>query len=647
MHHGSMGGWWQYLSAEDSNDTNIDRHLLKRVWQYARPYRPRIMIILVAISLSVTLGLLPPLIYRRLIDNTLPTKNYTELNLLALAMIAVPLLSGFIEVAQRFQSSTVGEGLIRDLRQTLYNHVQQMSLRFFTNTKTGEIMARLNNDVVGAQRAVTGTLISIITNATRVLFTLSIMLSLNWRLTIISIAILPLFLVPARKVANRLRDITRQSFDLNAEMNVLMNETLNVSGALLMKLFGRQAATYQEFKASSNAVAEIGVRSAVVGRWFFMALGTISATGTALVFWYGGHLVLTGVFSIGTIIAFAAYLRDLYGPISSLVNARVDFTTSMVSFERVFEVIDLPIEISDTPTAVHLTHPDGRIDFNDVYFSYTPLPDQDALDYHTKLTSINRPYARRQDIYATTSPAIPPHTPDTTQRWTLQNIQFTIKPGQLAALVGPSGAGKTTLTYLLPRLYDPNLGSIEIDGIDLRQIKLDSLSKIIGMVTQETFLFHDTLEANLRYANPHASNYEINKACMASNLTDFIDDLPNGLNTIVGERGYKLSGGEKQRVSIARVILKDPRILILDEATSSLDSRSEALIQSALKPLFVGRTSLVIAHRLSTILASDIIIVIDNGCVVEQGSHQSLLSTNGLYAELYNTQFHGQKGVVP
>jgi ATP-binding cassette subfamily B protein len=646
MFHSGMGGWWQYLSAEDSKDTNIDRHLLKRVWQYARPYRSRIIIILVAISLSVTLGLLPPLIYRRLIDNTLPTKNYIELNLLALAMIAVPLISGIIEVAQRFQSSTVGEGLIRDLRQSLYNHMQHMSLRFFTNTKTGEIMARLNNDVVGAQRAVTGTLISIITNATRVLFTLSIMLSLNWRLAIISIAILPLFLVPARKVANRLRDITRTSFELNAQMNVLMNETLNVSGALLMKLFGRQADTYKEFKNRSNAVADIGVRSAVVGSWFFMALGTISATGTALVFWYGGHLVLTGAFSIGTIIAFAAYLRNLYGPISSLVNARVDFTTSMVSFERVFEVVDLPIEITDTPTAIHLNNPEGRINFNNVYFSYTSLTDQDTLNSHTQLTSIDRPYSRRQDIYATSTPPTTHHKPDEIQTWTLQNIEFTIKPGQLAALVGPSGAGKTTLTYLLPRLYDPNLGSIEIDGIDLRQIRLKSLSKLIGMVTQETYLFHDTLEANLRYANPQATNQEISKACLTSNLTDFIDDLPDGLDTIVGERGYKLSGGEKQRVSIARVILKDPRILILDEATSSLDSRSEALIQSALKPLFVDRTSLVIAHRLSTILASDIIIVIDNGCVVEQGSHQDLLSANGLYAELYNTQFQSQRDIV-
>ncbi len=642
MFHRGMGGWWQYLSAEDSNESNIDRHLLQRVWQYARPYQGRITIILLAISLSVLLGLLPPLIYRRLIDTTLPNKDYTELNLLALGMIAVPISSGIIQVVQRYHSSTVGEGLIRDLRQTLYGHMQQMSLRFFTNTKTGEIMARLNNDVVGAQRAVTGTLISIITNTTRVIFTLSIMLSLNWQLTIISIAILPLFLVPARKVADRLRDITRQSFDLNADMNILMNETLNVSGVLLMKLFGRQSDTYNKFKRRSTAVADIGVRSAVIGRWFFMALGAISATGTALVFWYGGHLVLTGVFTIGTIIAFAAYLRDLYGPISSLVNARVDFTTSMVSFERVFEVLDLPHEICDPKNAHDLFRPDGQIRFDNVYFSYGTHSDSTGLSPSPSLSNIKRPYARRSDMYATNTHTNPPNKAISEHSWTLNNINFTIKAGQLAALVGPSGAGKTTLTYLLPRLYDPTDGCIHIDGFDIKDVSLDSLSQTIGMVTQETYLFHDTLEANLIYAKPEASSREITEACTAANLTEFIGALPDGLATIVGERGYKLSGGEKQRVSIARVILKDPRILILDEATSSLDSRSESLIQSALKPLFIGRTSLVIAHRLSTILAADIILVIENGAIVEKGSHQDLVVQNGLYSELYNTQFHGR-----
>ena len=639
MFHGGMGGWWQYLSAEDGNESNIDRQLLRRVWQYAKPYQHRIVIILIAISLSVLLGLLPPLIYRRLIDSTLPNKNYAELNLLAISMIAVPIISGAIQVAQRYHSSTVGEGLIRDLRQKLYRHMQQMSLRFFTNTKTGEIMARLNNDVVGAQRAVTGTLISIITNTTRVIFTLSIMFSLNWQLTIISIAILPLFLVPARKVANRLRDITRKSLDLNADMNILMNETLNVSGALLMKLFGRQSDTYQKFQRRSNAVADIGIRSAVIGRWFFMALGVISATGTALVFWYGGHLVLTGAFTIGTIIAFAAYLRDLYGPISSLANARVDFTTSMVSFERVFEVLDLPHEIVDSNTPNDLINPNGKIQFDKVYFSYNRDANSADITSSTSLSAITRPYARRRDIYATSSQTKQRTKPGPDQTWTLNNINFTIKPGQLAALVGPSGAGKTTLTYLLPRLYDPTNGSIQIDNIDIKNISLDSLSRTIGMVTQETYLFHDTLEANLRYAKPQATAQQIANACKASNLTEFISRLPDGLETIVGERGYKLSGGEKQRVSIARVILKDPRILILDEATSSLDSRSESLIQSALKPLFIGRTSLVIAHRLSTILAADVIIVIENGSVVEKGSHSRLLGSKGLYSELYNTQF--------
>ena len=410
-----------------------------------------------------------------------------------------------------------------------------------------------------------------------------------------------------------------------------------------MKLFGRQSDTYNKFKLRSNAVADIGVRSAVIGRWFFMALGAISATGTALVFWYGGHLVLTGVFTIGTIIAFAAYLRDLYGPISSLVNARVDFTTSMVSFERVFEVLDLPQEIYDSENAHELSKPDGQIRFDKVYFSYDSHPESSGLSPSPSLSNINRPYARRRDMYAASTQTDPSNKVISEHSWTLNNINFTIKAGQLAALVGPSGAGKTTLTYLLPRLYDPTDGCIQIDELDIKDITLDSLSQTIGMVTQETYLFHDTLEANLRYAKSEATSREITEACTAANLTEFIGSLPDGLSTIVGERGYKLSGGEKQRVSIARVILKDPRILILDEATSSLDSRSEALIQSALKPLFIGRTSLVIAHRLSTILAADIIIVIENGTIVEKGSHQDLLYSNGLYAELYNTQFHGTK----
>ena len=645
------------MASDEKQSADISRRLLNRVWGYARPYRMQILFILTAIGFSTVLALFPPLIYRQLIDHALPKRDIVQLNWLALAMVAGPLLSGLIGVAQRYQSARVGEGLICDLRQELYLHMQTMSLSFFTRTKTGEIMARLNNDVVGAQRAITGTLISIVTNAIQVAFTLSIMLSLEWRLALASMAILPLFVLPARRVGAKLRTITRQSFDLNARMNALMNETLNISGALLMKLFGRQQENMSQFQARSRAVADIGVQQAVIGRWFFMSLGLISAVGTALVFWLGGHLVLQDAFTVGTIVAFAAYLVQLYGPISALANARVDFATSMVSFERVFEVVDLQVEITNSPNATPLHSAEGRVVFEEVSFAYSapnntadPSPikgDPSRHSHHAPIeTVIPRLRAvKRSDpgmYHQATSRGVQPDTdyePYSARQWAVSDVSFAIEPGQLAALVGPSGAGKTTLTYLLPRLYDPTHGRISIDGLDLRNALLESLAGSIGMVTQETYLFHDTIRANLLYAKPHATQTALDTACKAANILEFISRLPDKFDTIVGERGYRLSGGEKQRVAIARVLLKDPRILILDEATSSLDSRSEALIQDAIKPLLLGRTSLVIAHRLSTILAADIILVMDDGKLVEQGTHLQLLAQKGLYAELYATQF--------
>ncbi len=650
MSHAGMSGWWQYITAEEKPDPQVNRQLLLRVWNYAIPYRGRIVSILASIGFTTVLELLPPLIYRQLIDRTLPNRDFQQLNWLALAMVAVPLFTGLIGVTQRHQSARVGEGLICDLRQGLYKHMQTMSLRFFTHTKTGEIMARLNNDVVGAQRAITGTLINIVTNIIQVIFTLVIMLSLNWGLTIISVAILPLFLLPARRVADRLRDVTRRSFNLNAKMNALMNETLNVSGALLMKIFGRQRENMDQFRARSQDVADVGVQTAVIGRWFFMGLGLISAIGTALVFWMGGHLVLRGAFSIGTIIAFVAYLRDLYGPISALANARVDFATSMVSFERVFEVVDLPVEIDESPNARNLTQCKGHVRFQNVSFTYvqpdTLISGNGSQKDIVHLRSQERFGPPGRGHSGGTAGDDPDYAHTTGRYWATENVTFEISPGQLAALVGPSGAGKTTLTYLLPRLYDPTDGSISIDGIDLRNIRLKELSRIIGMVTQETYLFHDTIRANLLYADPTASNADLTAACEAANLMDFITVLHDGFETIVGERGYRLSGGEKQRVAIARAILKNPRILILDEATSSLDSRSESLIQTALRPLLAGRTSFVIAHRLSTILAADVILVMDAGMIVEQGTHTDLLNLDGLYADLYNTQFQSQTPAV-
>ena len=652
MFHSGGGGWWQFVMADEKQRPEVSRNLLRRVAGYARPYTGPIAIVLVSIGVTSLLDLVSPLVFRQLIDHTLPERNASELNLLALALIAIPIVNGLIGVGQRYFSARMGEGLICDLRQALYAHMQRMSLRFFTHTKTGEIMARLNNDVVGAQRAITGTLINIVTNVVTLIFTLAIMLTLEWRLTLIGLVILPLFILPARRVGRLLRAITRESMDLNAQMNAHMNETLNVSGALLVKIFGRQPENLQQFSQRSEKVRDIGVRSAVVGRWFFLGLGLLSALGTAVVFWVGGNLVFQGAFTVGTIIAFGTYLAQLYGPISALVNARVDFATSMVSFERVFEVIDLPVEIGDRREAIELSSVKGNVRFENVSFSYTEeeaaaIKGGDGSDRPRGIARLESQERFGPGMFRMgMSGVLPDYLPVSGRRLAIQNVSFEIKPGQLAALVGPSGAGKTTVTYLLPRLYDPTGGRITIDGYDLRDVRLASLSDAIGMVTQETYLFHDTIRANLLYAKPDATQVELEQACRVANIYDFIKDLPEDFNTIVGERGYRLSGGEKQRVAIARVILKDPRILILDEATSSLDSQSEALIQDALRPLFRNRTSLVIAHRLSTILAADVILVMNEGRLVEQGTHSELLTRDGLYAALYHTQFRRHEGVT-
>jgi ATP-binding cassette, subfamily B, bacterial len=640
MMHGALGGggWWGFIRANEQAQPHVTRDLLRRVAAYARPYTFRIALTLLSIFASSLIGLAPPLLFRDLIDHALPNKDLTRLNLVVVAMLAIPVLDGLNGVGQRWLTSRVGEGIIADLRRSLYEHIQQMSLRFFTNTKTGELMSRLNNDVVGAQRAVTSTLVSIITSAFQLVVTVAIMLSLNWQLTILALLILPLFILPSRRIGRMLREITNQQLDLNMQMNSQMSETLNVSGALLVKLFGRQVDETRKFGERADRVRDIGVRQAMVGRWFFMMLGLASALGTAIVWWAGGYLVLQNAFTVGTIVAFAAYLTQLYSPISSLVNARVDFATSMVSFERVFQMLDLPVEIEDRDKAVALARVRGDLNFEEVSFSYIEEQAQAVEMPRTPIaipqsTAVGRPVPGNGSPEAQILPAVP------TRRYALRGVNFEIKSGQLAALVGPSGAGKTTITYLIPRLYDPTEGRVLIDGNDLRNVTLASLSLQIGMVTQETYLFHDTVRVNLLYAKPDATQDEIERAARAANIHDFVTKLPQGYETIVGERGYRLSGGEKQRVAIARVILKDPRILVLDEATSNLDSESEALIQAALKPLMKGRTSVVIAHRLSTILAADVILVIDEGEVVEQGTHMELLSRDGLYARLYRTQF--------
>ncbi|GAP13383.1 ABC-type multidrug transport system, ATPase and permease component [Longilinea arvoryzae] len=618
--------------------------LLKRVLHYARPYRGLILGMLVLILTSTGLSLLTPLILRDLIDKTIPARNTQRLVWLALGLLLIPSLNGFINVVQRRLSARVGEGVIYDLRLALYANLQRMSLRFFTNTKTGELMSRLNNDVVGAQNAISSTIVNIVTQFVQAAAVLGMMLTLEWRLTLISVVILPLFLIAARMLGNRLRDMARAQMESNARMNAMMSETLNIGGALLVKLFGRQQVEVDRFSQRAAQVRELGVQRAFGGSIFFAIIGLISAVGTAMVYGLGGYFVIQGAFTVGTIVAFGAYLGSLYGALQGLSNAPVEFATSMVSFERVFEVIDLPVELPEKPDAVPLTNVREGIEFKNVSFHYESGDENLLSDVHR--------YGSIENVSAVLSGEAAggedeEAAPKTQARGiALEDISFQARAGHLVALVGPSGAGKTTLTYLIPRLYDPSSGAIYIDGYDLRRLTLQSLSSQIGMVTQETYLFHDTIRTNLQYAKLDATQAELEAACRVANIHNFIQALPDGYDTIVGERGYRLSGGEKQRIALARVILKDPRILVLDEATSSLDSESEALIQDALAKVMAQRTSIVIAHRLSTILAADLILVLDRGRIVESGTHKDLLAREGIYAHLYRTQFRSQDKVI-
>lgn len=644
--HGS--GWFTYLRSGDEKP-KVTWDLMKRVMRYSSPYRREILGMLVTILLTTGLGLLTPLIMRTLIDQTIPSGNLHQLLLLSVALLLIPAFRGGISVWQRRLNAYVGEGVIYDLRVALFSRLQRMSLRFFTNTKVGELMSRLNNDVIGAQNAISNTIVGIVTNIVQSVGVLAVMLTLEWRLTLVSVAILPLFIVAARLLGTRLRDIARNQMEANAQMNAMMNETLNISGALLVKLFGRNKLEVTRFDGRAAHVRDIGVQRAVMGTWFFVIIGLLSAVGTALVYGIGGYLVIRQAFTIGTIVAFGAYLTNLYSALQGLANAPVEFATSVVSFERVFEVIDLPADIEEKPGAHELRNARGELVLEDVSFRYEVKEENLLSDVRRfgRMDNVSAvlsgDHGHRDSTKTDDKPEIGAVQEQVSRsqarEYALQGVSFRVAPGQLAALVGPSGAGKTTLTYLIPRLYDPTSGCILIDGHDLRDVTLESLTDQIGMVTQETHLFHDTIRTNLLYAKLDATRQELEAAAKAANIHNFIMGLPDGYDTVVGERGYRLSGGEKQRIALARVILKNPRILVLDEATSHLDSESEVLIQEALKHVMAGRTSIVIAHRLSTILAADVILVIDRGQVVESGTHQELLAQNGLYAHLYQTQF--------
>jgi ATP-binding cassette, subfamily B, bacterial len=621
--HGN--GWWSYVRYDENQDRpQLNRELLRRVLRYGLAYKKEMVIALVTIVIISLASLVPPLLVGDLIDNAIPSKNLGRVSVLGVGMVLVPLLNGGFGVLQRWASASIGEGIIFDLRCQLFSHLQRMSLGFFTATRTGELMSRLNNDVVGAQQAVTGTFMSLASNTVSVISTLVVMFLLEWRLTLMALVILPVFIGISRRVGKMLRKVRREQLEENAEMNAQMQETLGVSGALLVKLFGRIEYESGRFAGRARRVADLGIRQATIGRWFFMALGVMSALGTAVVFWFGAVMVINGDITVGVIVTLSFYLNNLYGPLSGLTNARVEFATSLVSFERVFEVLDLEHDILESENAIDITPVRGEVEFADVWFTYGGQQGLQAVKRygHRGVTDGDDGLQSRGG-----------------STWALQGVSFQVKPGELVALVGPSGAGKTTSTYLVPRIYDADRGTVLIDGNDVKSVTLDSLARAIGVVTQETYLFHDTIAANLRYANPQATDEELGVAADTANIRELIDGLPAGFETVVGERGYRLSGGEKQRMAIARVVLKDPRILILDEATSHLDAHAEALIQEALERVMYGRTSLVIAHRLSTILAADRILVLDGGRLVEEGSHAELLALDGLYASLYRTQF--------
>lgn len=597
-------------------DQRVGRETFKRIFAFARPHRPLIWMFLLLTVIDAGLVVVNPLIVQHLIDDGVLGHDAGLITWLALSMGAVAILDAALGLASGYLSSRIGEGLIYDLRATVFSHVQRQSLAFFTRTQTGALVSRLNNDVMGAQRAFTSTLSSVVSNIISVLVVGVAMVALSWQVTLLCLCLFPILLLSSRWVGLHLAGLTRAQMDGNADMGQVMTERFNVGGAMLLKLFGHRETEDQLFAGKAAVVRDIGVRIALVQRVFVAAMMLVPALATALVYGVGGHLALSGALTVGTLTALATLLLRLLGPLQGLSNVRVDIMTALVSFDRVFEVLDLPSLVQEKPGAVVLPRTASSLQFDHVAFTY-PTSDQITL---ASLEAVARRETRASGPV-------------------LRDVDFTADPGDMVALVGPSGAGKTTVTNLVARLYDADRGAVRVGGKDVRDVTLESLEDVVGYVTQDAHLFHDTIRANLHYARPGASDDELWDALSAAQIKNLVDALPDGLDTVVGDRGYRLSGGERQRLAIARLLLKAPPIVVLDEATAHLDSESEAAVQRALDAALEGRTSLVIAHRLSTIRNANLILVLDDGRIVQRGTHEDLLAEGGLYADLYRTQF--------